>query len=408
WLALSSRSDSKGRSWRRILGFGAWGLVVGLGLWSDLLLIPFVGMAGLLLIFWCRRDPRDWRVSGTLILAFLLGAMPLIAYNVTAVPGQDSFSVLMGIHQGGGPSNESPIVALGGQIAGTLIVSLPNAAEASPICTLNPRVAWPLTQQAGGHTILCTIARTGWGLGTIALWAVAALLALATLRTIRRLSRATGWLPAERRCVIVQTARLALLGSVGGTLALFALSAAAARVPWPATRYLIGLLVAFPAGLATLWPESYPFKLLPRAARFARKLWVGRHILLALLALTLVLGVSNTLHLVESAQRQARNESALIGDLLHIGATHVYTDYWTCDRIAFESKERIVCGVLDEHLQPGVNRYRPFYDAVHADAHAAYVFPLDSPQAAAFAARPDAAQGYRRMTFDRYVVYQPL
>jgi hypothetical protein len=98
----------------------------------------------------------------------------------------------------------------------------------------------------------------------------------------------------------------------------------------------------------------------------------------------------------------------LIGDLLRIDATHVYTDYWTCDRIAFQSKERIVCGVLDEHLQPGMNRYRPFYDAVRADAQAAYVFPLDSPQAAAFAARPDAAQGFRRMTFDRYVVYQPL
>ncbi|MGZ3680819.1 MAG: hypothetical protein ACXWQR_20250, partial [Ktedonobacterales bacterium] len=149
-------------------------------------MIPFVGMAGLLLIFWCRRDLRDWRVSGTLILAFLLGAMPLIAYNVTAAPGQDSLSVLMGIHQGGGPSNESPIMALLGQIAGTLIVSLPNAAEASPICTLNPRAAWPLTAQASGQTILCTIARTGWGLGTLALWVVAILFALATLRAIRR------------------------------------------------------------------------------------------------------------------------------------------------------------------------------------------------------------------------------
>lgn len=408
WLALNSRRDGKGRSWRRILGFGAWGLAAGLGLWSDLLLLPFVGMAGLLLIIWCRHQLGDWRVSGVLLLAFLVGALPLIAYNVTAAPGQDSFSVLMGIHQGGGPSSETPIIALLGQIAGTLIVSLPNAAEASPICTLNPRDAWPLTPQASGHTILCTIARTGWGLGTIALWVVAIVFALATLRAIRRLSRGNGWLPDERRYAIVQTARLALLGSAGGTLALFALSAAAARVPWPATRYLIGLLVAFPAGLATLWPESSPFKLLPRAARFARKLWVGRSIVFALLGLTLFLGVRNTLHLVESAQRQARVESALIGDLLHIGATHVYTDYWTCNRIAFESKERIVCGVLDEHLQPGVNRYRPFYDVVRADAHAAYVFPLDSPQAAAFAARLDAAQGYRRMTFDRYVVYQPL
>jgi hypothetical protein len=408
WLALSSGPDSEVNSWRRVLGFGAWGLAAGVSLWSDLLLLPFVGMAGLLLIIWCRRELRQWRVSGVLVLAFLVGALPLIAYNLRAVPGQDSLSVLMGLHQGGGSSNASPIVALGGQIAGTLIVSLPNVTEANPICSLGPRAVWPLTSQASGQTLLCTVVRTGWGLAAIALWVVAAVLALATLGAIQRVSEADGWSTDDRRCAVVQTARLALLGSAGGTLALFALSTAAARVPWPATRYLIGLLVAFPAGLATLWPESYPFKLLPRAARFARPLWASRYIVLAPLALTLMVGVSDTFQLVRGAQRLTREESALIGDLLHIGATHVYTDYWTCNRIAFQSKERIVCGVLDEHLQPGMNRYRPYYDAVRADAHAAYVFPLDSPQAAAFAAKQDASQGYRRLTFDRYVVYQRL
>ena len=408
WLAFSSRTDGKEPSWRRILAFAAWGLAAGLGLWSDLLLLPFIMMAALFLIVWCRRELRQWRVACLLTLAFVVGAFPLIAYNVTAASGQDSFSVLMGIHQAGGAGQESHVLLLGQQIAGTLVVSLPNVLEANPMCTVGSRAAWPLTAQTSAQTIHCTIVRTGWGLAAIGLWVIAVVLALGTLRALRRLAPVKEWLPSDRQCAILQTARLALLGSAGLTLLLFALSSAAARVPWPATRYLIGLLIAFPACLAVLWPESYPFKLMPRAARYARALWLSRYIPLGLLALTLTLGISVAFHLVAGAQRLTRNESALIGDLLRTGATHVYTDYWTCNRIAFQSKERIICGVLDEGLQPSMNRYRPYYLAVRADAHAAYVFPLNSPQAVAFAARPDASQGYRRLTFDGYVLYQRL
>lgn len=408
WLVLNSRADNERSSLRRILGFGGWGLVAGLAVWSDLLLLPFIGMTGLLLIIWCWRELRQWRLSCLLVIALVVGAFPLIAYNLTAAPGQDSLSVLMGIHQADAAKQGSRMELLGKQIAGTLLVSLPNITEANPVCHLGSKEAWPITEHSSPQTIRCTLVRTAWGLGAIGLWIIAVLRGLSALRALRRYSPSDEWSPDDRRCAIQQTARLALLGSAGLTLLLYAFSSAAALVPWATTHYLIGLLIAFPSIIAVLWPESHPCNLLPHAKQYVRTLWASRYLPLALLALTLTLGMNNTFRLVSGTQGLTRNERALINDLLRIGATHVYTDYWTCDRIAFQSQERIVCGVLGEDLRPGMNRYPPFYKAVLADAHAAYVFPLDSPQAAAFAARPDATQGYLRLNFGHYVVYQPL
>jgi len=192
---------------------------------------------------------------------------------------------------------------VGQQLAGTLLIALPNATEANPLCPINAQAVWPITGQSSARTLGCTVVRTGWGLGVLALWAVAAALAVGTLRALRRLNPAgSEWLPGDRRCAVQQTARLAVLGSAGLTLLLYAGSSVAARVPWGTTHYLLGLLVAAPAGLAPLWPEPYPFKLLPRAAgsvRTARVLWRGRYVPLALLALTLTLGTGSTFQLVK-------------------------------------------------------------------------------------------------------------
>jgi hypothetical protein len=45
WLALSRGQDlSPGRRWLRFACYGGWGLVVGLGLWSDMIVVPYVVM----------------------------------------------------------------------------------------------------------------------------------------------------------------------------------------------------------------------------------------------------------------------------------------------------------------------------------------------------------------------------
>src|SRR2546430_9517042 len=40
--------------------FRSWGLSAGLGLWSHLLVSPFILMGGLILVMFCWRERRTW------------------------------------------------------------------------------------------------------------------------------------------------------------------------------------------------------------------------------------------------------------------------------------------------------------------------------------------------------------
>jgi hypothetical protein len=112
---------------------------------------------------------------------------------------------------------------------------------------------------------------------------------------------------------------------------------------------------------------------------------------------------------VPGAQHENQRQDALVAQLLRVDATRIYADYWTCDLLIFQSQERIMCGVLDTNLNPGQDRY-PLYPAiVKAHPHPAYVFPVGSPQALAFAhqaAQPNAH--YQRLILDGYVIYLPV
>lgn len=108
-------------------------------------------------------------------------------------------------------------------------------------------------------------------------------------------------------------------------------------------------------------------------------------------------------------QAEVRQQEALIHDLLHIGATRIYSDYWTCDRITFQSNEQIICAVIDAQGQFIDNRYMPYVAAVQADPHAAYVLPADSLQAVDFAGKAafKYRSKYQHFTFDGYEIYLP-
>ena len=112
---------------------------------------------------------------------------------------------------------------------------------------------------------------------------------------------------------------------------------------------------------------------------------------------------------IPRAQATYQNEEALIQNLLRIGATHIYSDYWTCNRLTFHSQEKIVCSTLDEQLNPGFDRYRPYRVVVQAASHPAYVFQLNSKQAQVLKQRvPLAELPYRQYIFEGYVVYQRI
>src|SRR5260370_7960018 len=81
WLALSSQRLDQER-WKRIVIYGLLGLIVGLALLVDLLILPFVSAVGLLLCFFCRRELLR-RTGLILLLGFAIGAFPPLSHNLT-------------------------------------------------------------------------------------------------------------------------------------------------------------------------------------------------------------------------------------------------------------------------------------------------------------------------------------
>src|SRR5262249_43559043 len=110
-------------------------------------------------------------------------------------------------------------------------------------------------------------------------------------------------------------------------------------------------------------------------------------------------------------------ENIVVNTLIKDKITHVYSGYWTCNRIAFESQDRITCAVVNDHLTgPGFNRYLPYYEIVHKDPHAAYIFEQNNGflyfQSSDLATieKKLALTGkhYRRLLIEDYVVYEPV
>src|SRR5437667_9783555 len=128
----------------------------------------------------------------------------------------------------------------------------------------------------------------------------------------------------------------------------------------------------------------------------------------------IIIAVATSLRLfleIPTVQANNHQQDVLIQGLLRIKATHIYTDYWTCDSIAFQSKERIICVVVNAQLkvQPRYSRYAPYLKIVKADPNSAYVFLIGASQIPAIAKRAALSPGhYQRYVFGAYLVYQPV
>jgi hypothetical protein len=387
------------RRWR-VLAYTGWIAIAGLALWSDLLMAPFILVSGWLLLRFCYRE-LPWRPIALFVLACaLLVTITYVAYNKYPVD-QSITATLRFIFRIQG--NTFSIAPLGARIAGTVFIALPRATGLNIPCYIS---------NDGGPSLLpphplpasCLAVGGIWGVGFLLLLAISAILTFTTYRARRRSARTQPWTPEQRQGAIRDFASLMLIAGAILTTLLYVNSSAPGLDPWISTRYLMSLSIALPAVLWPLWQMGQSM----RRSLFAKGIRVLSSSLLLVIALTFILGWVQTLNLVPEAQQKQQQDTALISSLLKVGAVHIYTDYWTCDRIAFESAERIICSVVDEQLQPGLNR-SPFYTSiVAADPHAAWVLPLDSPQAKTFAQKaPDALNSYGLLIMDGYVIYSP-
>ncbi len=357
WLALSSHNPHEDPAiWirirrRRILVYGLLGLIVGLAIWVDFLILPFVATAGLLLLLFCRRELRSW--SGlSLLLGTIIGAFPLIYYNLTAPPGENSLRTLLQIHQADTAGAVAQNVTLLRQIFSTIMIGLPLSTGANPRCsgaTLSD------FSSPSASMLPCVMFQGGWSIGFLVLWTIATFLAIAFIWQQRRQSLAGNWSFEQRQDVIRQCCRLMLLLSAGLTIVLYAISPLAALYPFTAFRYLTCVLIALPAVLWPLWKGIKKLEILP--GTFSKAMFVLRGSILLLIGITFLLGTLRTFQEIPAAQAAYNSEDTLVQDLQNRGATYIYSDYWTCNRLTFHSQEQIICSVLTEHLNPGFNRY---------------------------------------------------
>jgi hypothetical protein len=381
------------RRWR-LLAYGAWGLTAGLGLWSDVLILPFILTSGLLLLAFRWRELLRG-MGAALVAGLVFGGSPLTAF---AAAGNNPFQGAAAVQQAPNAAQGGALALYAGQVAGTFLVSLPEITGGATLCPLSRAESWPLAH-ASPATLTCTAVHGLWSLGYLALLGVALVVGARTCRTLWMHTRRGVQDPEERAQFVIPMARFALALSAALTLALYITSPVAARAPQVVMRYLVGLTLALPVLLAPLrgWATS----------SVGRKAWIGR-LAIAMVALAYLLGLAGILQAIPSAHAEAQHQERLIASLGQLGVTAVYTDYWTCDRVAFLSHERIICATLSPELQPDLDRYATYPTRVAAAPHPAYLFSDGSAQAQAFQAVYDRAPAaFQRVALDGYILYLP-
>ena len=401
WLALRHNNQTAQITqprWLDWIAYSAWGATVGLGLWSHLLVFPFVFFSALLLVLFCRHELRT-KAGLFLLLGFSIGSLPLIIYNVTAPIKNNTLAVFMQLHQTTYANAPSGIWLWLKQLAGTFFYSLPMATDMLHLTNHN---VLPLYSSSQSLSLWITLLYGCWSVGYITLLASSTWL---TLRSIGKLGLNTWSMQVEieqkqRFLLILSTCRLILLLTAWLTLISYATSTTAAVRPW-SFRYLLGLLISLPAVIAPLAPSKEKVT----SVKLKMKTY-GRW---GILVLLLVVSVAGTLHNFSSLSQgnvRIQRQKELVQRLLQLGITRIYSGYWVCDRIIFQSQEKIICAALNEQMQPGLTRYTPYKDIVDHSKNVAYVFTQNGdfhPQEAMTVFTKN--NRYRQININEYVVF---
>ncbi|WP_431912227.1 hypothetical protein [Micromonospora carbonacea] len=341
-LVAVGLADGRVRS--RPLAAGAAGLLAGFAVWSDWLILPYLA-ATVLLLAWVLRRELFGRCGAALVAGVVLGAAPLVVDSLRAPPGQDSLSVVRRIS---GEAGASPPLAE--RLHGGLLEGVPLATGLCP---------------AGG----CARWQQWFGLCYPLLLAAAAVLALVAYRRA-----AAG--PAGDR--VGPAAQLALVAGAGLTLAAYVRSPLAATDPLNNARYLSVLQLSLPVALWPLWVAA---RHAWRGTTGAAGRLAGATATAALAGLAATALAATGLFLaglgpLRVEERQARQLADVVR---RAGLRAVYGEYWTCNRLVFQTAEEVRCGVLDGRLMPGQNRYRPYWRQVALADRPGYVLVADGP-----------------------------
>jgi hypothetical protein len=369
-----------GARWPRQLSFGAWGLTAGFVLWDDWLPLPYLTAGAALLLWSCRRELFG-RAGAMLAAGVVIGAAPMIAHLLHAAPGHDALSQVRALSQG------SVAVSVTDRLYGGVLVGVPFS---TGLC----------------HPDRCDAWQMSWAPVYLLLVVLAAGLAVTGLRA-RTAGNDRGIEPSVR---VRQAGRLALSLAAALGLFLYVRSATAGTEPLSNARYLHALPISMPAVLWPLWVFVRRWR--SGGATSRQSVRVGGVVSAAVLAGFAATMLTATVLAVVNIPRASAPDyrvRALIEALDRLGATRVYSDYPTCNRLSYLTGERMVCAVIRDDLHRGKDRYEPFRREVDAAPHPTYAIPADSPMRRAFedelvgqgmTAEARDAAGYR--------IYQPI
>jgi hypothetical protein len=397
-------AGGSGHSARRRWFLGGWGLVATLGLWSTMLVAPFVLTSGVLV--WLARRRRmglEARGGGWSMAAGLIaGATPWLAHDLTHPFRESSLATLAELYAHGGTGLGSGRSAgLVSQVTNTVTTSLAYITGGSAVAHPHSPPAWPLGFSGSWLPPTDNAIAMVWGSAIVVLWAagvISVLLALRRRQAVLSDDAANDSVsaPGQRPRLY---GRLAMLISAGLTTAAYAASPTPGIAPANNVRYLVGILVATPALIASLWA------LHPAAPTISRTLRLSA---LGLVVLTLATG---TVQAFRDATHDRGEDTSLqfIRALQDNGISRIYAGYFDCGRLTFISREKIICAVLfqgpDDSLRRGFDRYMPYRAAVEADPRAAYVFRSGDPRNEILARSTCQWQSHWRLL--GYEVWQP-
>ena len=405
WLALTARQEAtRTRRILRLIAYFGWGALVGLCLWSTVVIAPFLLTSGLLLLIFCWRDIRSW-APVLLIAGLLVGGLPLIIYNLHATPLTNSWTTLLNLFSNGGATTQSKLYYLAHGTLGILLISLPAIAGKSNICDTSQVL---FLGGSGPGALQCTLAQGAWSLLWIALWVSSTFLALKMILSLPRRMAARS--PEQQEALVRSYARLGLLIAAILSLILFALSPSATLYPYLSSRYILFAWIATPALIYPLWLGAGATG--QQAGKVATFFHVhARRLILLFIALLFFVGTVKTFQEIPTTQGNNAVQEDFIDHLASLGIVHIYSDYWTCERVMFQSAGKITCFTIDQYLNTGYERYLPNKIIVTSDPKSSYALPQHTFFVKAMAnrvAHTHTHQPYHIYTFDGYVIYQPV
>ncbi|GCE04010.1 hypothetical protein [Dictyobacter aurantiacus] len=366
------------------------GLVASFAIWTDPLIFPFVMMGLFLLIMFIKKDLLS--LSGLLLLCgFMIGIFPIILHNITAPFSESTIANMAGLANASDGKSYSLLQRMGS----AFFISIPSATGYPQICPAN------MAPTLGEINTGCLLLRGSWSLGYVVLWILAVWNAVKNIRQEAATTR------EARQKQIIEYSRLMLLVGGGVTIAIYSQSTLAAVVPEPTSRYLICLLLTIPAVLWQIWPGKNS-ALKNKTTKIPGIVLLLRLCMLFTILCAFSYGVFETFTDIPAAQQFYRQDTKLVQHLEALQATRIYSEYWTCNRLIFRSKEKILCSVLNPDLTPGMNRYPPYHTAVKKTKNPSYVFPLNSQHEQNFIkihTQDNTLQNYQYSTYEGYSIY---